>query len=82
MIWKFGLGAYSADLPVSIFRLKMGAAGSSETLVSYRNTPRCHSPVDLGLNVYRHNNLKPHIMIALYPVSLFIIFIRPASVII
>jgi hypothetical protein len=38
--------------------LKMEAAKSSETSVSYRNTPRRHNPQDHDLNPYRRGNLK------------------------
>jgi hypothetical protein len=40
------------------FTLKMEAGKSSETLVSYRNTTRRHSPEDLDLNLHRRENLN------------------------
>jgi len=39
------------DLASSIMTLKMEAARSSETLVSYRNTTRHHNSEDLDLKV-------------------------------
>jgi hypothetical protein len=39
------------------FALKMEAAGTSETFVSYRNTTRRHNPEYLDLNLHRRENL-------------------------
>jgi hypothetical protein len=41
------------------FTLKMEAARSSETLVSYRGTTQPHNPGDLDVNLHRRENLKP-----------------------
>jgi len=40
------------------FTLKMEAARTSETLVSYHNTTLRHSPEDLDMNLHRRENLK------------------------
>jgi len=45
---------------VITFRVKMEAARSSETLVSYRNTThrQRHNPQDLDLNLHGREDLK------------------------
>jgi len=41
----------------------METARSSETLVSYHDTTRCHNPEDLDLNLHSCESPKTHIRI-------------------
>jgi hypothetical protein len=40
--------------------MKMEAAWTSETVVSYYNTSWCHNPEDLDLNLHQCENLTSH----------------------
>jgi len=42
----------------------MEAAGTSETLVSYRSTTRRYNPEDLDVNLYRRKNLVSRLSVS------------------
>jgi hypothetical protein len=46
------------NLAASAFKVKMEAARSSETSVTYHTTTWRHNPEDMRLNVHRRENVK------------------------
>jgi hypothetical protein len=58
-VWLIGTIRIHAIYPSTFhFTLKMEAARSSKTLVSYHNTTRRHNSEDLDLNLHRREILK------------------------
>jgi hypothetical protein len=58
ILWVVSQCSDVEDHAASSFRVKMEAARSSKTLVSYYIIAGCHNPEDHELNLHCHGNLK------------------------
>jgi hypothetical protein len=54
---------YPGSVIINLFKVKMEAAWTFETLVSYRITTWRHNPEDFNLNFRRRENLKSRIYV-------------------
>jgi len=66
------VSTHTEDFHIAIyFTVKMEAAWSSKTLVSYHMPTHCQNSKDHDMNLHHHENLKSHLVIFIWKFSWF-----------